>query len=541
MSKQPSKGGPKKPNNPPLDVQVTDLEHVGTGIRKIGEKNKERDVFVLDVTQKGIDIPESSRKWVSGSDELLTGELAGAYFKDKTDIFFLSHGWKSLTGPGSWGKWDADQKTNPQSPLCVGGQYDELVKFLQAEKQPGSKPAFVCINWPSDDPNAPKDFMKGMVSFWPMRERAIKVGAHVGTVMTKLVKYITTLNGKQPKVHMVGHSFGCIVVTSATVEYGKTGSEVQSVTLLQAAMSSKAFTNFDEPAADADAVDADAADSVLPSASDVPDTKQPDVPDTKQPFGSFYSVSMPLSKEEKADADAAIKAADAATEDSDSEAEAAASTTAGPSKTFKGGSQRGFLSDFADGFSLVGTLIQMKQQADKRALLDSTRGRFWQAPQYVRGAFLVTSSSKDVAVNCHYYLADALGSMLRKPNEGMGHLGGMYDDDHLALGNAGVDQVDSKPKALYDVHEKNKTYKFQPGTLFNLECTRLIQNHSDIFNAPTAKLVWQAASYEPNTAKRQKLCKVDAKRMFELAARNCRVSLLVRPLGQQQKLFCSHF
>lgn len=76
------------------------------------------------------------------------------------------------------------------------------------------------------------------LSFWKMKDRARSIGENA--VHDLLVRLQQTTAGRNVRYHLIGHSFGCIVVTAATT--GAAGSTVlpqpiDSLTLLQGALS----------------------------------------------------------------------------------------------------------------------------------------------------------------------------------------------------------------------------------------------------------------------------------------------------------------
>jgi hypothetical protein len=73
------------------------------------------------------------------------------------------------------------------------------------------------------------------LSFWLMKRRAGEVGERLGREL--LAPMFTQLGDRAPRLHLIGHSFGAKLVTSAALG----GLRSQSLTLLQAAFSAFAF------------------------------------------------------------------------------------------------------------------------------------------------------------------------------------------------------------------------------------------------------------------------------------------------------------
>jgi DNA/RNA endonuclease G (NUC1) len=76
------------------------------------------------------------------------------------------------------------------------------------------------------------------LTFWKMKDRARKIGENA--VHPLLVRLQQATAGRDVRFHLVGHSFGCLVVTAAVAGPNATGNlpqPVQSLTLLQGALS----------------------------------------------------------------------------------------------------------------------------------------------------------------------------------------------------------------------------------------------------------------------------------------------------------------
>lgn len=154
-----------------------------------------------------------------------------------TDAFVISHGWLTTRASAmkSYEQWVR---------LAVAQRNAHRVE----ETRPGYNPIVVWVHWPSD----PKDqwgklweravhyrlqwMEKTMpaLSFYRMKGRAFAVGQKgLGPVLQKLSREHPAL-----KVHLMGHSFGAIVVSAAAAE---TDVRVDSAFLIEAAMSTWSF------------------------------------------------------------------------------------------------------------------------------------------------------------------------------------------------------------------------------------------------------------------------------------------------------------
>ena len=75
------------------------------------------------------------------------------------------------------------------------------------------------------------------LSFWLMKRRAGQVGERLGREL--LAPAITALGARAPRLHLIGHSFGAKLVTSAVLG----GVRPDALVLLQAAFSAFAFAD----------------------------------------------------------------------------------------------------------------------------------------------------------------------------------------------------------------------------------------------------------------------------------------------------------
>ena len=83
----------------------------------------------------------------------------------------------------------------------------------------------------------PRNILKPF-TLWQMKDRAGRVGAHgVAPLLTDLLA-----NNDTARIHLLGHSFGCKVVMTATSAMPSPSRQIESALLLQAAVSQYAFS-----------------------------------------------------------------------------------------------------------------------------------------------------------------------------------------------------------------------------------------------------------------------------------------------------------
>eukprot|EP00611_Tribonema_gayanum_P019360 TRINITY_DN3336_c0_g1_i2.p1 TRINITY_DN3336_c0_g1~~TRINITY_DN3336_c0_g1_i2.p1 ORF type:complete len:419 (-),score=51.97 TRINITY_DN3336_c0_g1_i2:1279-2535(-) len=153
------------------------------------------------------------------------------HFKGKTDVYIFSHGWLASMDFGP---------DHPSSPLNTkDGLYPRMTRSLAGAGQEAANTAYVCIVWPSGGGSTSLvDKTVQIATFWQMRQRALAVGTSAGgQLLRDLHKHLPV--AVHAKLHLVGHSFGCAVL-SAAVRDSKLS--VTSLVLLQAAISSRAFS-----------------------------------------------------------------------------------------------------------------------------------------------------------------------------------------------------------------------------------------------------------------------------------------------------------
>lgn len=154
-----------------------------------------------------------------------------------TDVFIISHGWLTTRAAAltSYEKWVR---------LAVAQRRAHRV----AEIRPGYRPIVVWVHWPSDPKDRWSKLWNGAVryrmqwiektlpvlSFYRMKGRAFAVGQKgLGPVLQRLTRSYPEL-----KVHLMGHSFGAIVVSAAAATRDV---RVDSLFLIEGAMSTWSF------------------------------------------------------------------------------------------------------------------------------------------------------------------------------------------------------------------------------------------------------------------------------------------------------------
>ncbi|KAG5192758.1 hypothetical protein JKP88DRAFT_242636 [Tribonema minus] len=147
------------------------------------------------------------------------------HFKGKTDVYIFSHGWLASMDFGP---------DHPSSPLNTkDGLFPRMMRSLAGAGQEAATTAYVCINWPSGGGSTNVLQYK---SFWHMRQRAVAVGTSAGGQLLRDLHEHLPAAVHEAKLHLVGHSFGCAVL-SAAVRDSNLELPVTSLVLLQAAMS----------------------------------------------------------------------------------------------------------------------------------------------------------------------------------------------------------------------------------------------------------------------------------------------------------------
>lgn len=193
--------------------------------------------FFLTYESDGTEfVPTKNTGFNTSADMFRMLEAAGAEHP-YTDVFIVSHGWltTSAAAIASYGQW---------INLVVAQRNAHRV----AETRPGYNPLVICVHWPSD----PKDqwgklydqMMRyrlqwvektlPVLSFYRMKGRAFAVGQNgLGPVLRKLSREHPSV-----KIHLMGHSFGAIVVSAAAADPEV---RVDSVFLIESAMSTWSF------------------------------------------------------------------------------------------------------------------------------------------------------------------------------------------------------------------------------------------------------------------------------------------------------------
>lgn len=165
--------------------------------------------------------------------ELARGAADGEPY---TDLFILSHGWLNTASVAirnylAWVEQAVEQRKLHEFPA-------------------GYRPMVICLHWPSDPREKVGRYASQLVqklvpvvSFYAMKQRAFVVGAgDSATLLENLTGRYGELAEPAPghpiKLHLMGHSFGAIVVSKAAAHDGV---KVDSLFLIEAAMSTWAF------------------------------------------------------------------------------------------------------------------------------------------------------------------------------------------------------------------------------------------------------------------------------------------------------------
>jgi hypothetical protein len=157
------------------------------------------------------------------------------------------------TGPGVWP--EIEQRVGRRAGRRAGRDTAELMRLLrdlvQAEVPAGPEEEAeldLLGHWLATPPGARGALPispSHALSFWTMKRRAGAVGERVGR--EHLAPLWRSLGRRAPRLHLVGHSFGAKLVTSAVLG----GLQPESVTLLLAAFSAFAFAaevpGYDRP------------------------------------------------------------------------------------------------------------------------------------------------------------------------------------------------------------------------------------------------------------------------------------------------------
>lgn len=168
-------------------------------------------------------------------EELGRGEAEGHPY---SDVFVLSHGWlntaaDAITSYRAWVEQAVEQRRLHEFPA-------------------GYRPMVVCLHWPSDPRervgrHAVQFVQRAMpvMSFYAMKNRAFLVGGgDAATLLGSLTERYVETAGRSPahpvKLHLMGHSFGAIVVSKAAAHEGVA---VDSLFLIEGAMSTWSFAS----------------------------------------------------------------------------------------------------------------------------------------------------------------------------------------------------------------------------------------------------------------------------------------------------------
>jgi hypothetical protein len=164
-------------------------------------------------------------------DELVS--LANPLF-DFDDFFIYSHGWWT----------DANRAMAEYNRFSV-----EFARVVRSASGAAAAPALgTGIHWPSmlsEDSGSITNYLEAL-SFYTMEKRADAIGEHGGFLLLRT--HFDQLAGRTNpyRIHLIGHSFGCKVVSSILQEIATVGGAIPpaaniNVVLLQAALDNNAF------------------------------------------------------------------------------------------------------------------------------------------------------------------------------------------------------------------------------------------------------------------------------------------------------------
>lgn len=124
--------------------------------------------------------------------------------------------------------WSDDHLSDPQTQPDEGWDPNEI---FRREREDAAGPGVLGDGGVGDVILSPLR----QLSFWSMKNRARVVGE---SGVAQLVAKLQTASAKPVRVHLMGHSFGCIVASAATMKATeKTGKPVDTLILIQGALS----------------------------------------------------------------------------------------------------------------------------------------------------------------------------------------------------------------------------------------------------------------------------------------------------------------
>lgn len=153
-----------------------------------------------------------------------------------TDVFVYSHGW-----------WTTSDSALKQYNIATTDFISLLRRKADILGQPALVPFLIGIHWPStwvDDPKALENNFEA-ASFYAMQKRADDVGDEGLYTILRLL-YQAVPAGRNIRINLLGHSFGCKVVCSALEKLADNSIRppagiVFNVLLLQAAFGTNRF------------------------------------------------------------------------------------------------------------------------------------------------------------------------------------------------------------------------------------------------------------------------------------------------------------
>ena len=153
---------------------------------------------------------------------------------DFNDFFIYSHGWWT----------DANRAMSEYNRFSV-----DFTRVVRSAPGASAAPALgTGIHWPSmlsEDSGSITNYLEAL-SFYTMEKRADSIGEHGGFLLLRTL-FDQLLGRTSPfRIHLIGHSFGCKVVSSILEEIATTGGAIPpaasiNVVLLQAALDNNSF------------------------------------------------------------------------------------------------------------------------------------------------------------------------------------------------------------------------------------------------------------------------------------------------------------
>ena len=148
-----------------------------------------------------------------------------------TDVFIASHGW-----------W-----TNATEAMASYARFSAEFSHELRQRQDlaGIETLTLALHWPStltEDSWSPLNYLEAL-TFFTMQRRADAVGEAAGQVLLKLLLQLCPSPGRpMPRLHLIGHSFGCRVVARA-IECLARDHDVPAGVTIDVALLQAAFDN----------------------------------------------------------------------------------------------------------------------------------------------------------------------------------------------------------------------------------------------------------------------------------------------------------